>query len=239
MKDYYISGYESNYNEVELALSPSGLQKMEGNLTTIHYRLKDNAQKPSPLQIIRNHTNAAKAKGGQVVFDGENDMIGRAAAIKFSQQGKEAIVQVQPGDDGYVYTLTILELSEMEQEVSSGGMLDTLNKDGHVAVNILFDTGKATIKPESQPLIDQIVDMMKANGDLKIRVEGHTDNVGNPLSNMGLSEGRAKAVVNALTAAGIAPDRLTSAGFGQDKPVADNGAEEGRAKNRRVELVKR
>jgi outer membrane protein OmpA-like peptidoglycan-associated protein len=81
--------------------------------------------------------------------------------------------------------------------------------------------------------------MMKSNPDLKIGVEGHTDNVGSPASNKTLSEARAKSVVSALVAQGISADRLTPAGYGQDNPVADNNTEEGRAKNRRVELIKK
>lgn len=81
--------------------------------------------------------------------------------------------------------------------------------------------------------------MMKSNPELKLSVEGHTDNVGTPASNKTLSEARAKSVVSALVGQGIAADRLSPVGYGKDKPVADNGTEEGRAKNRRVELVKR
>jgi len=81
--------------------------------------------------------------------------------------------------------------------------------------------------------------MMKANPDLKIGVEGHTDNVGNPKSNKTLSDERAMAVVASIVAQGIDPKRLSAAGHGQDKPIADNKTEEGRAKNRRVELVKK
>lgn len=78
------------------------------------------------------------------------------------------------------------------------------------------------------------------NGDpsLKLAVNGHTDNSGDPAHNQRLSEGRAKSVAAALTAKGIDASRLSAKGFGQDYPVADNGTEEGKAKNRRVELVK-
>ena len=81
--------------------------------------------------------------------------------------------------------------------------------------------------------------MMKANPDLKLSVEGHTDNIGNPVSNKTLSEERAKSVVNAIIGQGIGIERLSSSGFGQDKPIGDNNTDEGRAMNRRVELVKK
>jgi outer membrane protein OmpA-like peptidoglycan-associated protein len=107
-----------------------------------------------------------------------------------------------------------------------------------VALYINFETGKSEIKPESKPVIDQMVEMMKQNPDLKISIEGHTDNVGTEKSNQTLSESRAKALMNALVSKSVAASRLKSKGWGQTKPIADNTTEEGKAKNRRVEIVK-
>ena len=85
---------------------------------------------------------------------------------------------------------------------------------------------------------DLTASLLKANPKLKLSVEGHTDNTGTPEGNRKLSDARAASVKAALVAKGIEAPRLQSKGFGQDKPVADNRTEEGRAKNRRVELVK-
>ncbi|MER3525378.1 MAG: hypothetical protein C4336_00170 [Armatimonadota bacterium] len=95
------------------------------------------------------------------------------------------------------------------------------------------------IKPESQPLIDQVAQAMKAEPEMKVSIEGHTDNTGDPAANKKLSERRAKAVQESLVAKGIAAARLSSRGWGQEKPVADNRSEEGKAKNRRVEIIKK
>jgi outer membrane protein OmpA-like peptidoglycan-associated protein len=127
----------------------------------------------------------------------------------------------------------------MKQDVTASNMFEALNRDGHIALYINFDTGKSVVKPESQPIIEQIVQMLKSNPDLKIGVEGHTDNVGTPASNKTLSEARAKSVVSSIVAQGITAERLSPAGYGQDKPIGDNNTDEGRAKNRRVELVKK
>lgn len=86
--------------------------------------------------------------------------------------------------------------------------------------------------------MDQIYDLLKNNPGLKVSIEGHTDNTGTPAGNKTLSESRAKAVAEAITLRGIDKSRLTSKGWGQEKPVADNRTEEGKAKNRRVEIVK-
>jgi len=126
----------------------------------------------------------------------------------------------------------------MAQEVTAGDMLAALNKQGFVALYINFDTNKATIKPESKPIVDQIVLLLKDNPNLKVSVEGHTDNTGTPARNKTLSQERAQSVVNALTTAAIDKKRLSATGWGQEKPIADNKTEEGKAKNRRVEIVK-
>jgi outer membrane protein OmpA-like peptidoglycan-associated protein len=107
-----------------------------------------------------------------------------------------------------------------------------------ITYGITFDVGKSTIKPESMGEINRIVELMTQNPTLKFSVQGHTDSTGNAASNQTLSEARSQAVVDKLVANGIAADRLTAAGKGQSSPIADNGTDEGRAKNRRVEFVK-
>jgi outer membrane protein OmpA-like peptidoglycan-associated protein len=117
-------------------------------------------------------------------------------------------------------------------------MFKEINANGHIALYINFETGKWDIQSDSQKTIDQIAQMLKENPSLKVSIEGHTDNVGNAAGNQSLSENRAKSVMNAVVAKGVDKGRLTSKGWGQTKPVADNGSEDGKAKNRRVEIVK-
>jgi len=129
----------------------------------------------------------------------------------------------------------------MQQEVTAdaSALADEINKSGHVAVyGIHFDTGKSDILPDSESTLNEIVKLTQQLPDLKLRVEGHTDNQGNAASNQTLSDKRAQSVVAWLTGHGVAASRLTAKGFGQTKPVADNANDDGRAKNRRVELVK-
>jgi OOP family OmpA-OmpF porin len=102
---------------------------------------------------------------------------------------------------------------------------------------IYFDTGKSVMKPESNPALEEITKLLKHSGSLTLFVVGHTDNVGNLESNLNLSADRADAVVKALTGKGIAASRLKAAGVGPYCPVASNRTDDGKAKNRRVELV--
>lgn len=113
-----------------------------------------------------------------------------------------------------------------------------LQAEGRVAFyGLFFDTGKTDVKPESNAQLDQMAVTLKAQPALKVLIVGHTDNVGSIDANLALSEGRAKAVVAALTQRGIAANRLQARGIANFAPVASNASEDGRAKNRRVEMV--
>ncbi len=219
---------------------------VEGKKHYRAYTLKEDSKQSSELQISRNYANAVKNMGGTIVFEGECSGVdcaencgGRMMVGKVIKGGDELWVEIVPFNDGNDYYLTVVAKEAMQQDITASSMLDALNREGHVALYINFDTGKSIIKPESKPIIKQIVEMLKSNPDLKLSVEGHTDNVGNPKSNQTLSEARVKAVAAAIVAEGIDPKRLSALGHGQDKPIADNKTEEGRAKNRRVELVKK
>lgn len=104
-------------------------------------------------------------------------------------------------------------------------------------VPIFFDFNKADLKPESGPVIDEIVDNMLSRPKLKIEIQGHTDNVGGLEFNQALSEKRAAAVKNAIVSKGVDPDRIRTRGFGMTMPTTNNDTEEGRAKNRRTVFV--
>lgn len=122
--------------------------------------------------------------------------------------------------------------------VTAEVMKSELDSKGHVALYINFDTDKAAIRPDGKPAVDEIAALMKKETALQLSVEGHTDNVGDKARNLALSRERAQAVVQALVGDGIDGARLSAAGHGAGKPLVDNTSEEGRAKNRRVELVK-
>lgn len=112
-----------------------------------------------------------------------------------------------------------------------------LSANGRIAVPFVFQPGKNVLDASSQPLVDRIAAMMSRHPDLVIRIEGHTDNIGDPDDNMRLSAERALAVQAMLIAARVDPKRLDTLGVGGLQPLASNDTEEGREKNRRIELV--
>jgi OmpA-OmpF porin, OOP family len=122
---------------------------------------------------------------------------------------------------------------------STEDIAKALKKDGKVVISggILFETDSAKLSPSAEDLVMRIAEVMKKNPELNISVVGHTDNTGDYNYNVQLSERRAKAFANALIKDGVAANRLTAVGVGPQSPVATNDTAEGRAQNRRVELV--
>ena len=235
MPNFYIDSCEKkDFDQYTFADSQGKEVAVEGAYHFIKYVLKEGAKAPSELQIVRNCSNAIQKIGGMTVFETRDKTY-----LKVEKGGMTTWVHVKAYDQGHAYDLVIVEKKAMAQEVTAGDMLAALNKQGFVALYINFDTDKATIKPESKPIIDQIVKLLKDNPSLKVGIEGHTDSTGNPARNKTLSQQRAESVVSALVKAGIDAKRLTATGWGQDKPIADNKTEEGKAKNRRVEIVKK
>jgi outer membrane protein OmpA-like peptidoglycan-associated protein len=160
--------------------------------------------------------------------------------MKFVASGKEVWAYMQMISDSS-YGIQIIERQAMKQDIviNAAELQQGLTATGHIAVyDILFDTGKSDIKPESDTILKEIANLMRLNPALKLHVVGHTDNVGDLGTNMKLSQARAAAVVAALTSKhGVAAHRLTAFGAGPYAPVASNKTDEGKAKNRRVELV--
>ncbi|MBK7227386.1 MAG: OmpA family protein [Ignavibacteriales bacterium] len=243
--NFYIRNCAENFNELELSMSATVKETKEGNLTTIYYGFNfDTGEKmKSPLQIMKNYENAVVKNGGKMVFKNTSTDSDLEATYHLVSKDKEYWVKIDHfagnGIDVEAFQLSVLEMEAMKQEIQANEMLEAINKDGFIALYINFETGKSDIKSESQPIVDQIIEMLKQNPDLKVSVEGHTDNVGSDKSNKTLSENRAKSVMNALINGGIEKSRLSSKGWGSTKPVGDNSTEDGRFKNRRVEIVKK
>jgi OOP family OmpA-OmpF porin len=194
----------------------------------------------SHLQLQRNAEAALKKSGYTVVFSGKHENHDNPAVI--AQKGAQWI-QVQTGqwNEFPTYEQTAVLVKEMAQEMSASAqaMSDAIAKSGKLDVyGIQFATGQAAITPASDQVLNDVYAMLVANADWRLRIEGHTDNVGDKAANLKLSNARAAAVAAWLTAKGVDAARLSVAGLGDTQPVADNAGEDGRARNRRVVLVK-
>jgi outer membrane protein OmpA-like peptidoglycan-associated protein len=211
-------------------------EAIEGRRVDIRYQAVAGSAVPGPLAILRNHQQAIAAIGGSTKYEDA-----RYTVLKAAKDGREAWAQVDTAW-GKGYVLTIVEKQGMAQEVvASAAMFQSgLKASGHVEVpGIFFDTGKSDLKPESSAAVAEVAKLLAGDPAMKVYVVGHTDNVASLDLNTKLSQARAEAVVQALvTRHAIAAARLVARGAGPLAPIASNDSEEGRAKNRRVELVK-
>lgn len=201
---------------------------LEGEFHSWDYGTREGV---SEIQVFRNFETALKQAGMKIVYE-----------------DSPATITANKGDTWYwlqnsgsYYYQTLLTVKSMQQEVTAdaSSIADELSKSGHIALyGIHFETAKATILPDSETVLAEVAKMLQQNRDVKVSIEGHTDNVGSAAANQTLSEKRAQAVVAWLSSHGIEGSRLQAKGWGASKPVDDNATEDGRAKNRRVELVK-
>lgn len=240
MPGYAISRCEGKeFERYEVPVSSDfKTQALEGRYTWILYGLNEGARPASALQIARNYANAAAAVGGKTIADFE-DGGAQYLTMRIEKGGSEIWMHVEAASSQY--NLYIVEKQVMKQEVKAdaSSLAGSIRETGKASVyGIYFDTGKWDVKPESEPALKEIAKMLKADPKLKLYVVGHTDNVGAFDFNVKLSNSRAESVVKALAGAhGIAAARLQPFGAGPTAPVQSNQTEEGRAKNRRVELV--
>lgn len=251
------------YNEyrriVGFAQRKHRTERLEGRLTRLRY---DNPGGRSTFEIERNYRDALAARGFRVDYECQRrEVCGSTAdrgwnALNGMNVGIAGDVRYFTGrlayGDGTAYVsiavnphithVHVLETAGMDTGmvgVSADALAAGLAQDGKVTLDgIFFDTGRATLKAESNAALDQAAQLMRQQTALKLLVVGHTDSTGTAAANTALSQQRAEAVRNALLARGIAAARLTAQGVGSSVPVAGNDTEAGRARNRRVELVK-
>jgi outer membrane protein OmpA-like peptidoglycan-associated protein len=231
---------------------PVTVERFQGKITKLDYQDPPNR---SSLERFVNYEQALRQAGFVIVFkcgkDECGDQVGvpglgyfppeRYLAARLNRpQGQVWVtvaVMAHPATRIYVVEAKPMETNMVAVDVAA--LSRDITATGHVAVyGILFDTGKADLKPESSATLQLIADLLKGAPSLKLHVVGHTDNVGLLAANMDLSARRANAVVTALTSRyGIVLARLRSSGVGPLAPVASNRTDEGKAMNRRVELV--
>lgn len=238
-------------------------QNLEGKLTRIHYEIPMGR---STLEVFRNYQTALQQASFVTLFtcslgeqcgggtiEGPNNYgwcggcSPRQISAKLSRPQGDVYVSVHLEQDNsntpVMVLLDVIEVKPMEGGliiVNAAALAGDIARTGHASVyGIYFDTGKADVKPESDAALKEISKLLQQDANLKLYVVGHTDNVSTLANNMDLSKRRGDAVVKVLTTKyNIAAARLSAQGDGPTAPVASNDSEEGRAKNRRVELVK-
>lgn len=238
MPDYRIASCKvEEFGVYEFYATKGPKTPVEGKFTFLTYVFTGpRPNEPSGLAVVRNYENAIQKVGGTILQKDPQRWVNG----KVVKDGQEAWIQVEKGN-GAIW-LRVVEKKAMEQyiEADAAAFGNDIRTTGHAAIyGIQFDTGKSTVKPESAQALGEIAKLLKSDPGLKIHVVGHTDNAGSVDGNIKLSQDRAEAVLQALVRDhGIAAARLRAYGCGQFAPVATNDSEEGRAKNRRVELVK-
>jgi OOP family OmpA-OmpF porin len=207
--------------------------EVEGELDHTVYRCPSSK---SPLELGRNTEAALKNAGFKILY---TDVYGGGARFYMTAQKGPHWVNLAVVSDAY--DLTVVKQKQMEQAMTANadGWAEQVNQTGRVTVyGINFDTGKATIRPDSEPALIEMAKMLQTNASWAMLIAGHTDNVGAKEMNLALSRQRAESVIAWLAGRGVDKARLVPAGFGDTRPIAQNSDEEGRQKNRRVDLVK-
>lgn len=236
MPGYYIDTYRvEEFAGFDPTVIGGNEVRWEGKKYSISYARKEDATVVSTLQIVRNYENALK-KAGATILGGDE----RRLASELRKGGAMSGVYIECFNDGRSYDVTIVESQAMRQDViaDASAMGNDIAATGKTIIyGIYFDTGSATIKPESEPALAEMTKLLKNSPTLKVYIVGHTDNTGALELNLKLSADRAESVVKALVAGGIVQGRLKAAGVGPYCPIGSNGTEQGKAQNRRVELV--
>ncbi|MFQ5605562.1 MAG: OmpA family protein [bacterium] len=186
-------------------------------------------------EIVKNYKEAALEKGGRLLLEGPYQ-------LTFTLSRKDggttwAFLVAGAGS----YNLDIIDEAGFEKQLTFGAeeMKKALDETGRVAIyGIYFDVDKASLKLGAENALIEMVKLMKNNPELKIEIQGHTDDTGLAAHNLTLSSQRAETVKTFLMNYGIESFRMVPKGLGEDRPVASNDTEDGRAQNRRVELVK-
>jgi outer membrane protein OmpA-like peptidoglycan-associated protein len=237
LPDYRITDCKvTEYDSVRFLKMKAPERTEEGKVTYLFYQRPPN-QGAAAIEIVRNYENALQKIGATIVdVDDRHFVYGKVV-----QDGREVWAQAEARPGGMI-RLYVVEKKPMAQHVvaDAAAFSKDLTATGHVAVyGIYFDTAKSEIKPESTPALEEVAKLLASDPGLKLWVVGHTDGVGAIDANMRLSQARADAVVAALTTNHkVGPARLKGYGVGPLAPVASNAAEDGRARNRRVELVR-
>ncbi len=239
---------------------PQGVERLEGKVTRLRF---DNPKSRSTLEMARNYRLALEAQGFQVdhecarstscgnlrqpswmSLNGIN--LGAAGDVRYftgrlAVAGSPVFVSVALNPQvTYVHVVEVASLQQGMVRIQLDELVNAIESDGRVELpGVHFDSGTARLQAASGEALGAAAELMRQWPSLQIEVVGHTDSQGSEAANLLLSQQRAAAVIEALVARGIASERMAARGMGATQSVADNSTETGRARNRRVELVRR
>jgi outer membrane protein OmpA-like peptidoglycan-associated protein len=234
MHGFVTNFKENKQDEVLFPKDASNKELVNGMKLFREYECKT-VSHPTAVQILKFHYDVISKLGGFMTFRTEE-----FASFKVQIGDKRLYVVLETYHNGLQYTLTVIETESgtSEEVLEAEEIFSKISKEGHLAFYFNFESGKSDLSKSATLKIREIAKMMKIHTDIKIMVEGHTDNVGSANDNLNLSKQRAAEVRNLLIKSGVSQDRLIARGVGQAQPVSLNTTEAGRVKNRRVELVK-
>lgn len=245
-------------------VTPDAIFEVEGKTFRAHVHPDRKSNKNvSSRYLVKSYEDAIIQAGGVKIFEGrlDKDQKDRYTAL-CTYKGSNGSIDIWNDPiatyvirrtDGDIYialekgggrttSIQIVQEEAFEQTITylnSDEIQDDLQTKGKAVLHINFDTDKATLKSEGKDVVDEIFKVLLADKSLNVAINGYTDDTGHAVHNQKLSEDRAKTVMNALIEAGIEASRLSAEGFGAENPIADNSTEDGKAQNRRVELVKK
>lgn len=226
----------------ELAFPISSWEKkpISGDYLYMQYRHESTDTAPFENDVILKHYfKIAKEQGGAGIFRGKV-----YGAYKMAHKGHDLRFLVEIYDGGLSYSLIIVKVGDAKAETpeiasdSSKDLYQQIISSGRVSLYFNFETGSSTLSDDSGSALKEVLTLMEEHPSLQLKIEGHTDNVGEEARNQILSEARANAIHGYLISKGVDRTRITAQGFGSSQPIASNDTEEGRSRNRRVDLVK-
>ena len=207
-------------------------------------------------KIVESYRQIVEEKGGVMLFGGRftgglvdekprsEQQAREGATYLVRTPERELWAQVSVRDEGDEYVVVVVEKGPLQvktKPLTSSELKKSLDETGKAVLYVNFEFDRADLRPDAKPVLDEVYALLKADPALKLAIVGHTDDRGPAAYNQSLSERRAAAVRASLLSRGLGADgdaRLTASGRGASDPVADNATEEGRAKNRRVELIR-
>ncbi len=247
---------DGNFIRYHFQYAPEQAVEVGGRFTMRHFAARDPASQ-SLDSIVDSYAMLVEEKGGTLLYRGLFHGGAIDTAARSEQQARmgatylvrtperEIWTQVSVRDEGGEYVLVVLEKGPLQlktKPLAASDLKRSLDETGKAIIYVNFEFDRANLRPDSKPVLDSVYALLKAEPALRLSIGGHTDNQGSDAYNQSLSERRAQAVREALVARGLKgkdAERLDAAGFGATMPIAGNETEEGRARNRRVELVKR